>query len=314
MEWIAYELASGRPLLFALGAIVVAMAVVHPWPGRAARVIGVGILVPALLVVAVGGVPLPLPWVVALFGASVAWLVVGQRVWRLRVSRSLPLVLLFLAPVLFVWGQETAWTYRAPLPLGSHSAVVVLGDSVSAGIGGIHERTWPELLAEGERLNVVNAAMAGARIRDALTRQWPAVRGRRGLVLLQIGGNDMLYGTPLTTFQSDLDELLREVRATHEAVVMFELPPPPLYAPYTRIQRSLALRHGVALIPRRHFTDVIRQADATVDGVHLSQQGHVLMAECVGEVLHGVLETGTSRYEVAQPVIPGTTADGAAEY
>ena len=66
---------------------------------------------------------------------------------------------------------------------------------------------------------------------------------------------------------------------------MFELPIPPLYEGFGRVQRNLASRHGVALIPKRILLSVIAAADATVDSLHLTQQGHDRMADVVWALL-----------------------------
>ncbi len=44
---------------------------------------------------------------------------------------------------------------------------------------------------------------------------------------------------------------------------------------------------GAGLIPKRCLIDVLTAEDATVDGVHLSRQGHQLMAETVWRVVGG---------------------------
>jgi acyl-CoA thioesterase-1 len=68
-------------------------------------------------------------------------------------------------------------------------------------------------------------------------------------------------------------------------VAMFELPIPPLYEGFGRVQRDLASRYGVALIPKRILLSVIEAADATVDSLHLTQQGHDEMADVVWALL-----------------------------
>ena len=62
---------------------------------------------------------------------------------------------------------------------------------------------------------------------------------------------------------------------------MLELPLPPLRGAWGRIQREAAARHGAYLIPRRHFARILTPADATVDGLHLSETGHRRMAEMI---------------------------------
>ena len=66
----------------------------------------------------------------------------------------------------------------------------------------------------------------GATAKSALKncRDMPA---QGGVVLVEIGGNDLLGGTPSPLFASDLDRLLAKVCQPGRTVLMFELPLPP---------------------------------------------------------------------------------------
>jgi acyl-CoA thioesterase-1 len=54
------------------------------------------------------------------------------------------------------------------------------------------------------------------------------------------------------------------------------------------VQRRLAAKYGVTLIPKRVFVGVLTTGDATLDSVHLSQAGHQAMADRVWRLLEGV--------------------------
>jgi lysophospholipase L1-like esterase len=71
---------------------------------------------------------------------------------------------------------------------------------------------------------------------------------------------------------------------------MFELPLLPHKIAYGQIQRRLAAKYGVWLIPKRYFTDVIGGANATSDGLHLSEIGSRRMAALVAQALLPVLK------------------------
>jgi hypothetical protein len=67
---------------------------------------------------------------------------------------------------------------------------------------------------------------------------------------------------------------------------MFELPLLPHKIGYGRAQRRLAQKHNVHLIPKRYFIHVLTGADATSDGLHLSQSGAHRMASLVATLLN----------------------------
>lgn len=70
-------------------------------------------------------------------------------------------------------------------------SICVVGDSVSAGIGGQTEKTWPLLLSQKNGIQILNLAASGATVNSALHKQVPKVPSDPQLVLLEIGGNDL---------------------------------------------------------------------------------------------------------------------------
>jgi hypothetical protein len=87
-----------------------------------------------------------------------------------------------------------------------------------------------------------------------------------------------------------LELLLKRLAAQGRTVVMFELPLLPNRISYGRIQRRLASKYGVWLIPKRCFAAVLGDANATLNGLHLSQEGARQMALLVERVLSPVLK------------------------
>jgi acyl-CoA thioesterase I len=111
------------------------------------------------------------------------------------------------------------------------------------------------------------------------------------VVLLEVGGNDMLAGVRPDEFARALDSLLSTITAPARAVVMFELPVFPSQMAYGQIQRRLAAKYRVWLIPKRFLVDILGGAKATSDGLHLSEAGARHMAVVVTQALPPVLKS-----------------------
>lgn len=282
MAWVIYFFGSGDAffagLALALGGILA--ATLRPTPGwiRLASLLGVL----GLILVAASAVPQPI-WLYSLWAlALVGWMVVERRASRpglrngLRTAAAVATVLLIALEV----------PYQFPPALDAHfqPVLTVFGDSVAAGMGGPAEDTWVGRLEREREIPICNHAGPGAKVASALRRAQQATLDD-GIVLLEIGGNDLLGGTPAADFERDLDSLLGHVSAPSRTVVMFELPLPPLRNEYGEIQRRLAAKHGVHLIPRRIFIRVLTATDATSDGIHLTSAGHALMAQAVWDIL-----------------------------
>jgi acyl-CoA thioesterase-1 len=162
-------------------------------------------------------------------------------------------------------------------------SVFVVGDSISAGISA-KERAWPEVLADISQFKVINLAKPAATVETAMG-QIAGIVGSNSLVLVEIGGNDLLGHTDSKTFHLQLDQLLGRLAAGNNQVVMFELPLFPFCNAFGKAQRNLAGKYHVMLIPKHYLTDVFGLKGGTVDGLHLSQKGHDALANSVNGLL-----------------------------
>lgn len=241
--------------------------------------------VAALALTAMAMPPLP-AWLASLWlwggPACLLALFFCHGVERLAIlERTLGLLLLGLAALL---GFLELPYHRTPqLTIKKGQTVYVVADSLSAGIG-TGETVWPELLRQQSGLKVVNLAVPGAQAGDAL-QQVEKIEKPGALVLLEIGGNDFLMKNSAGKYRDDLDRLLAALQAKGARVAMFELPLPCFGNDFGRIQRQLARQHGVILLPRHYLSRPLGLEGGTVDGLHLSQRSHALLAKSVAELL-----------------------------
>jgi acyl-CoA thioesterase-1 len=170
--------------------------------------------------------------------------------------------------------------------------LAVIGDSISAGLLGPNEATWPKQFRKRYRVDVIDLSREGATARsaikqaEALNEKFPNVDV---VVIVEIGGNDYFESVPPKAFSEDLDGLLTQLERPGRQVVLLELPLPPLYNAYGRVQRMLAKKHGIPLISKREFARVVFAPDATLDTVHLSKSGHAMFAEMIWRQVGGLL-------------------------
>lgn len=174
---------------------------------------------------------------------------------------------------------ELPFHFTKPIPVSKNETVFVIGDSISAGIEK-KEETWPNVLGDLSDLNVKNLARAGATIEMGLN-QANEITSSNSLVIVEIGGNDLLGHTDSHTFYSQLDRLLRKIKNQNNQIVMFELPLLPFWNFFGRDQRILAKKYDVILIPKKILVKVFASKDDTLDGLHLSQKGHNELAESI---------------------------------
>lgn len=212
-----------------------------------------------------------------------AWIVFERmrRTWAARTSLFGRGLLVVLA--LTVVGLEVPFRFMPALPQGMHEGIVVLGDSISAGI--VKDKCWPQAFAQRHSVPALNLARNGATAATALEQQAKDIPPDADLVVIEIGGNDMLGGTTAAQFGKDLDKLLAFVMRPGRTVVMFELPLPPTFEEFGRVQRGLARKYGVVLVPKSYFCKVLAVPGGSEDGLHLSAVGMDAMADIMYELL-----------------------------
>lgn len=289
-QFTAYLFSSGDA--FFVGAVLIALGRATTWLFRRHRaakwlrlptVVGLTCFVLSMT---------PLPWwlyglglIPPFVSLNVPFRADDQARWPRIVRRAQPFVeLLLLASV----ATELIERHRLHIsPLTTLPAEVhVIGDSLSAGIADEQEHLWPNLLAHEWHVPIRNHAQAGATTASAI-RQAEKIECDDCLVLIEIGGNDLLSGRDSRLIEADLDRLLVRLSGSRRTLVLFELPVPPIPGAYefARLRRRLAHRHSVCLIPRREFAQVLLTPDATLDGLHLSNTGQRRLAELVSRRL-----------------------------
>ena len=220
-------------------------------------------------------------WVSTLF----VWLLadnlkLNTKKFNLKKSSVLLLLLTCITAILL----ELPYHFKPSVPKKGFDKLYIIGDSVSAGIGGKDEQTWPKIFRKKYKVNVIDLSESGATVGSAL-RQAEKIESQNAVVLLEIGGNDLFAPTPISTFEKDMRQLLKTVTAENRTVVILELPLQPWHILYGKIQRRLAKKFGAVLIPKRFFVSVLSKKGASTDLAHLSPSGHELMAETIWYLL-----------------------------
>jgi acyl-CoA thioesterase-1 len=191
-------------------------------------------------------------------------------------------ILVFAATVGLIL-TEAPYHFMPTISVGEGTSIYVLGDSISAGMGR-GEHCWPDVLNESTNLTVVNLALPGATARSAI-KQANGIVHPRSIVIVEIGGNDMLGDTDDSDFRDQLDSLIAKLSSQQHRIVMFELPLLPFRHSFGRAQREIAAKYQVDLMPKHVLSGVVGLRDATLDGLHLSQAGHDELARIIGLML-----------------------------
>jgi acyl-CoA thioesterase-1 len=161
--------------------------------------------------------------------------------------------------------------------------IVVLGDSLSAGLGLPGTDAFPAKLsralkAKGIAVEIANAGVSGDTASGGLGRMdWSVPEGTEA-VIVQLGANDALRGVDPKVTRSALDKILRRLKERGiEVLLAGMLAPRNLGSDYTRafdsIFPELAAAHGALLYP--FFLDGVATLSKLNqrDGVHPNAAG-----------------------------------------
>jgi acyl-CoA thioesterase I len=187
---------------------------------------------------------------------------------------------------------------EAPRPAGAERLVLAFGDSLYAGYRLDRGQSLPDVLqarlrAQGINATVVNAGVSGdttAAGRRRLAFSLDNLPRKPDLVLLGLGGNDVLRQIPPAETRANLTAMLDELRRRGVPVVLTGMVAPanlgPDYAPaFNAIFPDLAARYHVDLYPfilDRVITDPALMLD---DRVHPNARGVTQIAERVTPIV-----------------------------
>jgi acyl-CoA thioesterase-1 len=286
MNTIVLQFANGNMFFIGIGMVVLASAIYLLLNNnRFLRSVLSIVIMSGMAFAIMSGTPLP-DW---LYGLWLVLSVIVLFINKFKISSIPPtsfrqIIFGLVAFVSLVMVLLELPYHISPVISGSSGRhVYVVGDSISSGIDA-NERVWPLVLGDLAHVKVTNLARPGATVESALT-QAAMISESNCLIIVEIGGNDLLGGPDSRIFYNQLDNLLSKLCLARNQVVMFETPLFPFRNSLGHAQRILAKKHGVALLPKKYLTNIIGMKNATLDGLHFSQTGHDAMAKEVFDAL-----------------------------
>ena len=178
---------------------------------------------------------------------------------------------------------------NAPLEIpvvGEERRILALGDSLFAGYGlkpgeGYPERLEAALRAKGVNARIANAGVSGDTTAGGLQRLAFTLDNqprKPDLVIISLGGNDMLRGLPAAETRANLDAILTELgKRQTPTLLLGMLAAPNLGKDYARqfnaIYPALAQKHHAALVPFFLQAVIDKPELRQADRIHPTKQG-----------------------------------------
>ena len=193
--------------------------------------------------------------------------------WQYGLLRTLVNVALSLALVMIV----------SPLSAGQEQKVLMIGDSLTAGLGLSRDQSIPvrlEAALKGQGINarIINAGVSGDTSAGGRSRlQW-ALSEKPDVVVIELGANDGLRGLDPQATLENLDAMIADAKRSGTRILLAGMKAPPNLGgeyggEFNRIFPSLASKHSVALLP--FFLEGVAAVPELNqdDGIHPNEKG-----------------------------------------
>lgn len=169
--------------------------------------------------------------------------------------------------------------------IGANDVIVAFGDSLTYGTGAAETESYPAVLAQLIGHQVVSAGVPGEVTAQGLERL-PEVLAEHQpkLVIVCLGGNDMLRRLSDAETIANLRAIIRKVKESGAHAVLIGVPRPALLtsAPkfYAEIAQEFSLPYESAAV-----TSVLYHPGLKSDSIHPNAAGYRKIAEAVAALL-----------------------------
>jgi acyl-CoA thioesterase-1 len=185
------------------------------------------------------------------------------------------------------------------LAITNPKKILILGDSISDGYGVETDASYPVLLekqlrAQNIQVQIVNGSISGSLTSSGPSRLKWQLKSKPDIVIIQLGGNDALKGTPPQTIKENLRKTIQIAKQNQVQVLLAGMKIFQNYgAPYTTsfevIFPELAREEKVPLIP--FILDGVggKKELNLPDGIHPNEKGHSIITQTVYKHLRPLL-------------------------
>lgn len=184
--------------------------------------------------------------------------------------------------------------------------VAFLGDSITAGYGLLQNEAYPSLIGREletdgyTQVEVVNAGISGDTTAGGLSRVEWVLEPRVKVLVVALGANDALRGTPPSATRENLSKIVATAKDRGVMVLLVGMEAPPNLGEDYRIAfrsvfAQVAQEQGVPLVP--FLLDGVAGLPEMNqdDGIHPTAAGQRIIAEAIYPRLQPILDDLLSR-------------------
>lgn len=184
--------------------------------------------------------------------------------------------------------------------------ILVVGDSISAGFGIPIQQGWVALLEQQlqqrvPKVGVINASVSGDTTQGGVARLPDLIQTHQpDLLIVELGGNDALRGTPLPLIEKNLATMISQAEQEGVMVMLLGMQIPPNYGPdysqgFASLFAKLADQRATFLVPFLLDGIATKPGMMQADGIHPTAEAQPTMASAVVDALDIWIEFVTNQ-------------------
>jgi acyl-CoA thioesterase-1 len=172
--------------------------------------------------------------------------------------------------------------------------IVCLGDSITAGVGADPGRAYPDVLAQKLGAEVVNEGVSGDTAEEGLARIDRALADEPWLVVVELGGNDILRQVPPEQTEAALRGVLDRVLAAHVVPLLVRIDVP-FAGRYSEVFDRLEKDYKKVPVVEDALGDILTDPTLKSDTIHPNNAGHAKLAEAIADEIEPLLKARRKR-------------------
>ena len=166
--------------------------------------------------------------------------------------------------------------------------IVCLGDSITSGVGAASGEAYPELLAARLGTEVINAGISGDTTAGGLARVDEVLAEDPWLVIVELGGNDILRRVPPEETEQSLRGILDRLLAARVVPVLVEVDAP-FGGRYREIYERLGDEYDVPVVEET-LGEILRDRSLKSDEIHPNARGQQVLAAAIAEEIEPLIK------------------------
>ena len=190
---------------------------------------------------------------------------------------------LCLFSILILFSCTSSHPQLSRLP--EDATILAFGDSITSGVGAPQGASYPEILETIIQRKVVKSGIPGETSGEGMARLPGELAAHKPkLVLLCLGGNDLLRKMDLEKTASNIRRMIRMIREAGSETVLIGVPAPGLMlstAPfYKKISKDMSVSLEGSLL-----ADILADSKLKADPIHPNEEGYRFLAQGIAAFL-----------------------------